>query len=159
MAEKSKGKDSAEQEIITLDGGEGQEPLVGDVPEVPITPGPKIIQNYYFQDELLGAPIGDLASSEPVGPAGDQCYRFEIVNNAIDLTWNATIATDRANCVFLSSAVIEKENRKPGKATFIICCEKQDDGKCKTCATIVTLTVSKKRQSVTKKVKVFCRAN
>ncbi len=158
MAEKSRGKGKSEQEIIELDGADNEEIVFDGVSREDLrTAAPKIIQNYHFGDEF-GGTIGDFASSDPVGPAADQCYKFEIVNNAIDLTWNATITTNPADCVFLSSAVIEKENRKPGKATFVICCEKKDDGKCKNCSTVVTLTVSKGQRSVTKQVKVFCRS-
>ncbi len=155
MADKSKDK----QEIIELEGADDDELLDSDFLAEELTvASPKIIQNYTFRDQFAVADSA-AASSEPVGPAADQCYRFEIINNAIDLTWNATITTNPNGCVFLSSAVIEKENGKKGKATFVICCEKKDDGKCKDCSTIVTLTVSKGRRSITKQVKVFCRPN
>ncbi|MEQ8353975.1 MAG: hypothetical protein RH942_00445 [Kiloniellaceae bacterium] len=159
MADKSKGRNKDGNDTIRLDGAEGDELVLADIAaDRPRAAAPKIIQNYYFKDDLGAGDIA-FASSEPVGPAGDQCYRFEIVNNAIDLTSNASITTKPGNCVFLSSAVIEKENGKPGKATFIICCEKETDGKCKDCATVVTLTVTTGGRNVTKQVKVFCRAN
>ena len=160
MAQARKGKEVREDVVIKLAGAETPDILAVEPTYLAdkLIRIPQIIHNYDFAGEI-GRILRSPVSSEPVGPAADQCYKFEIENNAIDLTWNATIATAPPGCVFLSSAVIEKEAGQPGKATFVICCQKRDDGKCKDCATVVTLTVSKGVRTVTKQVKIFCRSN
>jgi hypothetical protein len=159
MARKPTNSDVEDAGVIQLPGAAPSEVIeVG--PRVQPDKGfPRIIQNYYF-----GEHVGDLreldSGSDPVGPAADQCYKYVIENQAVDLTWNASIATNPPGCVFLSSATIEKEQGKPGVATFVICCEKGDDNKCKNCATVVTLTLTPPgggNRPVTKQVKVFCR--
>ncbi|GEM_PF-5986280 len=152
--QKAKGKSGAA--TVSLPGAEDTGPA--------LTPhedegGPRQVIYNYGEATFAGGPRGGLASSDPVGPAADQCYRFEIVNNAIDPTWNANITANPGNCVYLASAVIEKERNQPGKATFVVCCEKQDDGKCKDCATTVTLTLTKAQRSVSKIVRIFCQPN
>src|SRR5207248_8416938 len=92
------------------------------------------------KEGLRESPRGGFEAS-PVGPAADQCHVFTLKDTKIDpAAANPQSTTIQANpaagCVFLSSGTIEK-----GEATFVVCCTKDNTGKCTNCTATVTLQV------------------
>ena len=106
---------------------------------------PEIIQNYMFERHFVQLETG-IYSSTPVGPASDQCWLFTIEDNRIFKVGN-NIPTQSeqikpGNCAKVTSRTLElAQGGKPGKASWVICCRKDEDGKCKDCTAAVNLQV------------------
>ena len=85
------------------------------------------------------------ASGEPVGAAGDQCFKYVVEDANIDPSDDVGIVPtikgvdanqELLNCVYVQSASLEK-----GKATLVVCCRKQESGKCTNCRANFTIVV------------------
>ncbi len=77
------------------------------------------------QPPARGARIA--GDAEPVGNAADQCYKYIIEDKNITED-HIGEGGGFAECVYLQSVAIVA-----GKATFVVCCRKKDNGKCKDC--------------------------
>src|ERR1043165_9489852 len=88
-----------------------------------------------------------------VGPAKDQCYKYEVKSDKIKGNCTGEVTGIGVACVEFNGAGIED-----GSAVFVLCCKKED-GKCKDCSGTVTLEVRDSSNTVVaeKKVKVTCK--
>ncbi len=106
---------------------------------------PEIVQNYKFERHFAQLETG-IYSSTPVGPASDQCWLFtiednRITNNGRNVPKQSEVMRPR-NCVKVASRTLElAQGGKPGKASWVICCRKDEDGKCLDCTAAVNLEV------------------
>jgi hypothetical protein len=98
-------------------------------------------------------PQGGVIAVDVVGPAKDQCYKFEVKSARIQGNCTGQINGIGVSCVDLSSAAIED-----GSAVFVLCCKKEDN-KCMDCSGTVTLDVVDTSNTVvaSKEVTVTCK--
>ena len=90
----------------------------------------------------------------PFGSPSEQCWQFTIKNKDIKGDKHTAELADDSNCVFLQSAAIED-----GEATFVVCCKKQENGKCKDCIAKPQLQVKDGTKFIaTKNVSITCRS-
>ncbi len=141
---------SFDQEIISL----SDQPIAA----------PEIVQNYVFKRHF-GQIEAEFSSSTPVGPAADQCWLFTIENNRITNNQKQvprqSEKIQKGNCVKVTSRTLElAQGGKPGKASWVICCKKDDKNKCHDCTTAVNLQVQvpdlNKPNPIMKSVVISC---
>jgi len=100
-----------------------------------------------------GALFFGIRAATPIGSPSEQCWQFTIKNKNIKGGKHTAELANDGDCVFLQSGAVED-----GEATFVVCCKKQDNGKCKDCTATPQLQVKYGNKFIaTKDVSITCR--